>query len=71
MVIRNRLNVRIRNLIHGKKNLVRTQNDLCIYIRIRTSSKLYLFLYVDDLLILGTNLKEVERIKVISNENHG
>lgn len=57
------------NTVMEKENFVRSQNDFCLYIKNVNNIKLYVLLYVDDVLILGTNLLEVERLKVILNNN--
>lgn len=46
----------------------RSQKDVCLHLIISHIVKLYVLLYVNDLLTLGTNLEEVQRLKRTSNE---
>lgn len=41
----------------------RSENDPCLYIRNQSSKKLYLLLYVDDILIIGHDLGQIKAIK--------
>lgn len=47
----------------------RSQNDFCLYIKSSDNSNVYVLLYVDDLLILGSNLYQVENLKKELNKN--
>lgn len=47
----------------------RSQNDFCLYSKCNNQSKMYVLLYVDDLLIMGTNLNEVNDLKKEFNKN--
>uniref|UniRef100_A0A0A9YPH4 Copia protein n=1 Tax=Lygus hesperus TaxID=30085 RepID=A0A0A9YPH4_LYGHE len=40
-----------------------SKHDTCLYIKSETDHRLYVFLFVDDLLIIGNNLNEIERFK--------
>lgn len=48
---------------------IQSENDSCLYSKCDTSSKLYLLLYVDDILLFGTDEREVEHIKHILTKN--
>ena len=52
-----------------EKGFVRSENDFCLYSKILSVSKTYILLYVDDVLLLGTHLTEVKKIKDILNKN--
>lgn len=51
------------------EGFTRSQNDFCLYLKVLNIDKLYVLLYVDDLLILGTNSEEVEKLKSTLNKN--
>uniref|UniRef100_A0A1Y1LCN3 Endonuclease n=1 Tax=Photinus pyralis TaxID=7054 RepID=A0A1Y1LCN3_PHOPY len=57
------------NSVMQDEGFCRSLNDYCLYIRIHDHKKLYILLYVDDLLIFGTDQKEVSELKVILNRN--
>lgn len=42
---------------------VRSENDYCLYTKCVENEKIYLILFVDDLLICGKNEKEINKIK--------
>lgn len=46
-----------------KLDLKRREADCCLYISIKQSTKLYLLLFVDDMLIISNSIKEIELIK--------
>lgn len=48
---------------------VRSENDHCLYSKCTNDSRLYILIYVDDLLILGTNRQEVNNLKVLLSNN--
>ncbi|GAB1869619.1 Gag-pol polyprotein [Camponotus japonicus] len=41
----------------------RSENDRCLYIRMNGNSKIYLLLYVDDIIIAGDNEKDLRKLK--------
>lgn len=41
----------------------RSENDRCLYVRGKDESKLFLLLYVDDILIISRNLVDIEKVK--------
>lgn len=47
----------------------RSENDYCLYSKYFKNDQLYVLLYVDDLLILGTNLETVNRLKSTLHTN--
>lgn len=46
-----------------KQNLIRSNNDPCLYIKCNESSEVYLLLYVDDIIIASSSVEEVECLK--------
>lgn len=46
-------------------SFVRSENEYCIYIKTTKTYKIYILIYVDDLLLAGTDEKEVNNIKDI------
>lgn len=38
----------------------KSENNFCLYVKVNASTKIYLLLYVDDLLILGTQQDKVD-----------
>lgn len=61
-------NAKFDSLIKSQ-GFVQSQNDFCLYYKVTTEKRLYVLLYVDDILILGTNLSDVQNIKICLNEN--
>lgn len=59
-------NTKFNNLMI-EEGFVRSENDYCLYTKFFKDSRLFVLIYVDDLLILGTNLDEVENLKSILN----
>lgn len=51
-----------------QNDFIRSQNDYCLYSKCK-ENKLYLLLYVDDVLILGTDKYEVTDLKNLLNKN--
>lgn len=51
---------------HG---FIKSQNDFCLYIKCFQNIKLYLLLYVDDLLLFGTVSQEVDEFKNVFIKN--
>lgn len=43
----------------------RSEYEYCLYIKVNEKGRIYILLYVDDLLLAGTNDQEVEKIKYI------
>lgn len=41
----------------------RSENDICLYIRTNGKSRIYLLLYVDDIIITGDNEKDLNNLK--------
>lgn len=52
-----------------KQGFVKSENDYCLYIKITKVSKMFILLYVDDLLLAGTNEQEVQKIKEVLNHH--
>uniref|UniRef100_A0A1B6FTN5 Reverse transcriptase Ty1/copia-type domain-containing protein n=1 Tax=Cuerna arida TaxID=1464854 RepID=A0A1B6FTN5_9HEMI len=46
-----------------RESFNRSQNDTCLYYRFSNGRKLYLLIYVDDLIIVGSDLEEVISFK--------
>lgn len=46
-------------------------SDFCLYKRCNGKDKLYVLLYVDDLLLCGTNTSEINQFKIVLNEDEG
>lgn len=46
-------------------NFVRSDNDFCLYILICKNEKMFLLIYVDDIILAGTNLKLLDKIKLM------
>lgn len=61
-------NTKFDNLMKNE-DFIRSKNDYCLYFKCSENSKLYVLIYVDDLLILGTNLNEVEKLKTTLKKN--
>ena len=54
-------------MIH--KDLTRCEYDCCVYLkRVEHSSYLYLFLYVDDMLIATEKKSDVDKVKLLLNK---
>lgn len=51
-----------------QNDFIRSQNDYCLYTKCK-QNKLYLLIYVDDVLILGTDKNEVTDLKNLLNKN--
>lgn len=45
-------------------NFVRSDNDFCLYILTCKNEKMFLLIYVDDIILAGTNLKLLDKIKL-------
>lgn len=50
------------------ERFTKSNNDPCLYIRINENITTYLLLYVDDILIVSSNMQEIEKIKSILNK---
>lgn len=46
-----------------KLGFERSENDQCLYIKANGEEKLFIILYVDDMLVIGQKLSEIEMIK--------
>lgn len=57
------------NSVMEKEGLNRSQNDSCLYYKTNGRSKLYVLIYVDDLILIGDNTEEVKNLKQKLNEN--
>lgn len=55
-------NERFHELV-TKLGFLRSENDRCLYVGEEGESKLFLLLYVDDILIIGRNLKDIVKVK--------
>lgn len=44
-----------------RKGFLQSQNDFCLYYKNSVKSKIYVLLYVDDILILGTDVQDVKQ----------
>lgn len=52
----------------SKMSFKRSEYEYCLYIKTNVKSKMYILIYVDDLLVAGTNEKEVDNvIKILNN----
>lgn len=47
----------------------RSENDYCLYVKIFKNAKTFVLLYVDDLLLAGTDQNSVEILKQVLNSN--
>lgn len=50
-----------------KLSFVRSEYEYCLYIKVTDTYKIYVLIYVDDLLLAGTNEKEIENMIQILN----
>lgn len=57
------------DIVMKRQGLFRSENDHCLYFKCSQNSKLYISIYVDDLLILRTDSTEVEDLKSTLNNN--
>lgn len=48
----------------AKKGFNKSKNDFCLYCKLNSEYKIYLLLFVDDILIIGTNDKELHNLKL-------
>ncbi|XP_039309258.1 uncharacterized protein LOC113005856 isoform X1 [Solenopsis invicta] len=55
-------NARFDSFVKGL-NLKRSENDMCLYSRITKRSKLFLLLYVDDIIIAADNKRELKELR--------
>ena len=53
------------NNVMLKLGFRRSENDYCLYVKIAKAYKLYLLLYVDDVLLAGSSIEEVQQTKSI------
>lgn len=51
------------------QNFIKSENDHCLYFRITDQFKIYVLIYVDDLIITGSNVKEIDNLKVEMMKN--
>lgn len=47
----------------------RSENEYCFYVKISETDKLYILIYVDDVLLAGTDKSKVEKVKNALKEN--
>lgn len=52
-----------------KENFIRSKNDYCLYVKTSGNDRTFIVLYVDDLLICGTNKENVDEIKIKLTKN--
>lgn len=57
------------NSVMECQNFERSKNDLCLYTKITEHFKTYVLLYVDDLLIIGSDEGEVNKLKSVLSLN--
>lgn len=57
------------NSLMESEKFYRSLNDLCLYIKKDQNSKIFVLLYVDDLLILGSDDIEVNKLKSVLSAN--
>jgi hypothetical protein len=57
------------NDVLSKEKFIRSQNDYCLYTRINKDERLYILVYVDDILIIGSDINKVESIKYMLSSN--
>lgn len=57
-------NLKFNNVVL-KLGFRRSENDYCLYVKITEAYKLYLLLYVDDVLLAGSSIEEIQRTKSI------
>lgn len=51
------------------QKFVKSDNDHCLYFRITETSKLYLLIFVDDLVLTGSDSKQIDDLKSEMNKN--
>lgn len=51
------------NKVMEREGFYRSHNDTCLYYRFSNNVKLYVLIYVDDLIIVGNDLEEVKSFK--------
>lgn len=51
------------------QGFLRSQNDLCLYIKFQANNSLFLLIYVDDILIFGSDNTDIEKFKILLNES--
>lgn len=56
------------NSVMINQGFIRSQNDPCLYYRCCNVKKIYVLLYVDDLLIFGSNLNDIDDLKSVLNK---
>lgn len=56
-------NEHFNNFIVNELKFIRLQSDCCIYTQNNELRKLYLLLYVDDVLVMSTSAKHVKKVK--------
>lgn len=61
-------NTKFDNLMKSE-GFTRSQNDFCLYFKCSHPDRLFVLLYVDDLLILGTDLQKVDKLKYSFSKN--
>lgn len=52
-----------------KLGFLRCDYEYCLYMKINAECKVYLLLYIDDLLLASSVVKEIENVKQLLNEN--
>lgn len=50
-------------------NFQRSENEYCIYVKVTEVSKVFVLIYVDDLLLAGSDEAEITKIKILVNQN--
>lgn len=57
------------NSVIKKEGFVQSCNDFCLFSKCDKSKQLYLLLYVDDILLFGTDNHEIQKIKDVLSSN--
>lgn len=47
----------------SSQNFVKSENDHCLYFKCSKTCKMFVLIYVDDLIITGSDTKEIDNFK--------
>lgn len=53
----------------SSQSFVKSENDYCLYFKFSNDCKLYVLIYVDDLIITGSGTKQIEDFKCEMKRN--
>lgn len=56
------------NTVITKEGFVRSKCDSCLYTKYNGTDKIFVLIYVDDMLIFGTNEDEITKLKTVLNK---